>query len=162
MPSSACKKKHNRLYLFVQLFDGLILVERNVDGSTALDVKAEVPCASLFLMHAHHAGRNGKQQNAGDREEDLSLFHKWKALALFLGSVVFRILQSHTVQAVDQQSTNNHDADHGQNNTKSSVKANPRTLPLASPYRTAAPIRVVQFPAVRGATPCLNPSHIAA
>ena len=70
-------------------------------------------------MHENHAGRNGKQQNAGDREENLSLFHKWKSLALFLGSVVFRILQSHTVQAVDQQSGNNHGAEHGKNNTKS-------------------------------------------
>ena len=114
-----CHAFHNRLYLFVQLFDGVILVERNVDGSTALEVKAEVQCASLCLMHENHAGRNGKQQNAGDREEDLSLFHKWKSLALFLGSVVFRILQSHTVQAVDQQSGNNHGAEHGKNNTKS-------------------------------------------
>ena len=119
-----CHAFHNRLYLFVQLFDGVILVERNVDGSTALEVKAEVQCASLCLMHENHAGRNGKQQNAGDREEDLSLFHKWKSLALFLGSVVFRILQSHTVQAVDQQSGNNHGAEHGKNNTKSKVELN--------------------------------------
>ena len=44
---------------------------------------------------------------------------------------------------------------------RASVMANPRTLPLASAYRTAAAIRVVTFPVQDGRSCLLEPSRIA-
>ena len=54
-------------------------------------------------MEKDHSHRNRQKQNGRNNKINLSVFHKTDQLAFFMTSIPLDITDSHTVQAVDQQ-----------------------------------------------------------